>query len=317
MQSLLKYSINYMSRNHNFFEMKQIISLWVIFLFLVSILSSCGEKSKAGVNENSVAISNSLSETNGVSSEVNNKLDSIVNVFNDRFKTLEARVAGSQHKISSLEKQEAEAKWNNKWIYFIGGLAVVELIVAMAISIWVLRMRRLNAFEKEIASLKNTVKKLNGVSVKESARFSLSDRQQRFDELDRRLKKLEKERLPNVEVSKSNDFPKSEVKKTAIPEYGYFGTAASGGYFSELMNLKNEDARFTAKITGSEASFTPIMKLDDIKSLDWVERAVEFEGGVLLKNAVGMEVKEDGRAEHISGTDKWKITKKVKIRLNK
>ncbi len=305
-----------MSRNLNFFEMKQIINLWVVFLFLVSILSSCGEKSKAEVNENSDAISNSLSETNGVSSEVNNKLDSIENVFNDRFKTLEARIDGSQHRISSLEKQEAEAKWNKKWIYFIGGLAVVELIVAMAIFIWVLRMRRLNAFEKEIASLKNAVKNFNRVSVKEPARFSLSDRQ-RFDELDRRLKKLEKERLPNVEVAKSNDSPKSEVKKPASPEYGYFGTAASGGYFSELMNLKNEDARFTAKITGSEASFTPIMNLDDIKSLDWVERAVEFEGGVLLKNAVGMEVKEDGRAEHISGTDKWEITKKVKIRLNK
>ncbi len=41
-----------MSRNHNFFEMKQIINLWVVFLFLVSIISRSGEKSKEVVNGN-------------------------------------------------------------------------------------------------------------------------------------------------------------------------------------------------------------------------------------------------------------------------
>ena len=141
----------------------------------------------------------------------------------------------------------------------------------------------------------------------------ISDLSRKIQHLENELLKIQKTTLVHGTPTPSTITP--PIKPTRI---GYFGTAISGengtGYFKKVLESKDSDARFSAQIIDGSANFEPIASLSSIKSSDYMDLAVEFEG-VSKNEATDMSVHYKGLAQQIG--DKWIIVKKAVITLKK
>lgn len=98
----------------------------------------------------------------------------------------------------------------------------------------------------------------------------------------------------------------------------YFGFAVRGeagnGYFKKILETLDNEARFSATVSGQTAEFEPIGSLELIKSYDYMDLAIEF-NGVSKLEATSMTLIKPGVAKLHDG--KWIITKKAMITLRK
>lgn len=141
--------------------------------------------------------------------------------------------------------------------------------------------------------------------------------QQRVDELEERLRKLEI--IPrNSTVWNQNsgvDTP-SQTNTEAIQRYGYFGMVKAGNglaIFNDYPKSRNEDAFFEVTfIDENHCEFVPF-DLDKIRSVDAITSAVDYNGSMAY--AKDMRVLKKGAAVFDSERNFWKITKKAIIEL--
>ena len=140
------------------------------------------------------------------------------------------------------------------------------------------------------------------------------DLSRRIQYLENELSKIKRTIPVHVTPTSSTSYT-PPIKPTKI---SYFGTAISGengtGYFKKVFESKDSDARFLAEITDGSAEFEPIVSLSTIKSSDYMDLAVKFEG-VSKNEAMNMSVHHKGLAQQIG--DKWIIKEKAVIMLTK
>ena len=114
--------------------------------------------------------------------------------------------------------------------------------------------------------------------------------------------------------------PVSEVPVTKIQsvKIGYFGTVISGeggtGYFKKMLEYKDGDARFLVKSSETTTEFEPIATLPMIKSSDYMELAIEF-NGCSKSEAMNMTLDRPGIVEQLG--DKWIVKQKALVTLTK
>lgn len=115
-------------------------------------------------------------------------------------------------------------------------------------------------------------------------------------------------------------IPASEAPTTKIQSVktGYFGTVISGeggtGYFKKMLEYKDGDARFLVKSSETTTEFEPIATLPMIKSSDYMELAVEF-NGCSKSEAMNMTLDRPGIVEQLG--DKWIVKQKALVTLTK
>ena len=141
--------------------------------------------------------------------------------------------------------------------------------------------------------------------------------QQRFDEFEERLRKLE--RIPrNSTIRNQNGSVETspQTNAEAIQRYGYFGMVKAGNglaIFNDYPKSRNEDAFFEVTYIDEEhCEFAPF-NLDKIRSVDAITSAVDYKGSMAY--AKDMRVLKKGTAVFDSERNFWKITNKAIIDL--
>ena len=307
--------------------MKQII-ISLLTLALADIcLCSCG---------NDVAANTSLEEMHKKSS-ITQSDEKHKKAITDSINNLREKIMDLTEKYEKVYQELSEVKMDNKkindekatnkWYILIGGgIGLLGLIVSIfAFGKTGKCNNRLSRHREEIESLRQLLnerrfepnvtgtKRTNYSASSSIPNNEISDLSRKIQHLENELLKIQKTTLVHGTPTPSTITP--PIKPTRI---GYFGTAISGengtGYFKKVLESKDSDARFSAQIIDRSANFEPIASLSSIKSSDYMDLAVEFEG-VSKNEATDMSVHYKGLAQQIG--DKWIIVKKAVITLKK
>lgn len=141
--------------------------------------------------------------------------------------------------------------------------------------------------------------------------------QQRVDELEERMHKLEKTpRSSTIRNQKGDEDIPSQSNDETIQRYGYFGMVKAGNglaIFNDYPKSRNEDAYFEVTYIDEEhCEFAPF-DLNKIRSVDAITSAVDYKGSMVY--AKDMRVLKKGTAVFDSERNFWKITKRAIIEL--
>lgn len=140
---------------------------------------------------------------------------------------------------------------------------------------------------------------------------------QRVDELEERLRKLEKTpRNSSMRNLDSGVDTPLQTNDNAFQRYGYFGMVKAGNglaMFNDYPKSRNEDAFFKVTyIDEDHCEFAPF-DLERIRSVDAITNAVDYKGSMAY--AKDMRVLKNGSAVFDSERNFWKITKRAIIEL--
>jgi len=254
------------------------------------------------------AMSDSINELKERAEALEDKLYN-VSIINDE----------QDSKIKSLE----EEKGKNSLAMLIGcGLGVLGIVISTAAIRKTSKYKaRLDRHRQDIDNMKSQLSENSnnqcGHGIKASREYSsLSTR---LDSLEKELAMLKGCAKVDYKDSYMPEINKhTEMKNKQEVRLGYFGTVVScgseKGYFKKLLETEDNEARFSAKIHEEKAEFRPIASLPAIKSSDYMDLAIEFDG-VSRSEAMSMKIIRDGVAKK-DGT-KWFIEQKALITLKK
>lgn len=207
------------------------------------------------------------------------------------------------------------------WVIISLALGVLSIIICVVI--WQICSHRFKDYDfllKE--SEQETDKKLMNANrqVLNSEKMtgeSLIRLQQRVDELEERLRKLE--RIPHNSTIRNQNGgvdTSSQTNAETIQRYGYFGMVKAGNglaIFNDYPKSRNEDAFFEVTYIDEEhCEFVPF-DLDKIRSVDAITSAVDYKGSMAY--AKDMRVLKKGAAVFDRERNFWKITKRAIIEL--
>lgn len=314
-------------------KFKNIAVIMSVTLFLGIGLSGC-ENSDAAVSSNQKTGNEHSQLTDNKKQESVQEVRDSINEISGRIEKLSTQLGEISKKVDDTASDVMklkEDKSNNKWSILIGwGLGLISLILAIAAIITASKYKaRLNRHRDEIEKLKVRLSDLKSSSNTHSGNrranytglSSVSSAE--LTELSRRILSVECELSkmsmlpPPAQVDSKLHNPVSEPISQVNTQNGYFGTATIGeggqGYFKKLMDYKDEDARFSVKITNDEAEYEPCVSVQNLVSFDY-DDAVEFQG-VSKRDAANMTVIRTGSAERRG--DRWYIKQKVMISLRK
>lgn len=254
-----------------------------------------------------------------------------INNLKDKFKDLESQFNKITQKFDDIEtdiKLFKQDKSNNTFGTLIGcGLGIISLIIAIVamIKIWKFKLR-LDRHREEIEVLKSKLNeykhidnnsKSNYSTFKFASNLEYSSLQRKIQSLEYEISKMKDTILSSQVISPVN-IPKAHITKPQPMKVGYFGTVVSGeggtGYFKKMLDYKDGDARFLVKFLETTIEFEPIATLPMIKSSDYMELAVEF-NGCPKSEATNITLIHPGIVEQ--NGDKWIIKKKASVLLNK
>lgn len=240
-----------------------------------------------------------------------------VNNLQEKVKTLESQLVDVSQKINNVEtdiKSFANDKSCNTWGFLIGyGLGVISFIMAVVAMIKVRKYKqRLDRHREDIDTLKS-----------KCGEYRHQDSNSDYSTLARKFQSLEEELFRMKSMASADPVikpPVSEVPVTKIQsvKIGYFGTVISGeggtGYFKKMLEYKDGDARFLVKSSETTTEFEPIATLPMIKSSDYMELAIEF-NGCSKSEAMNMTLDRPGIVEQLG--DKWIVKQKALVTLTK
>jgi len=212
--------------------------------------------------------------------------------------------------IEGFEKKLQDRNSKNVWAILIAcGFGLINMIIAIA------ALKKLSKYRTRMDHHRSNIEQLE--SQLNEIRSSINSK---ISELSRKVHSLESRpasKEPSNPSPKHTERPPLPVQ--TISKTGYFGATISGengkGYFKKLLPIKNEEARFSAEIISeTKAKFKPIVTLSNIKSHDYMNLAIDFQG-VSTFEAKDMDIRQPGIAE--KNGEKWIITEKVLIELKK
>lgn len=243
----------------------------------------------------------------------------------DTTKQVEPKIEDLLNKLNNISKEteslKADKKQNEWCIHIAWGISFFSLIIAILSIVKVYKFHnRLDRHRNTIKQLREEVSDLNFKPQQQVRSTSNSVSRSEFSTLASKVANIEnivKNNVTNAnnrDINKGANVHKNEPKE--ISKIGYFGPAVSGeggtGYFKKLLD-SIEDARVKASIIGNSATYEPTIPLNTIKSSDWIDLAVDFEG-VSKNEATSMAIKHKGYAEKKG--DKWIIINKAVVTLN-
>ena len=254
-----------------------------------------------------------------------------VNNLQEKVKTLESQLVEVSQKVNNVEtdiKLFANDKSSNTWGFLIGyGLGVISFIMAIVAMMKVGKYKqRLDRHREDIDTLKSKCSEYRHSDNTPRANYSSyrTTSNSDYSALERRIQSLEEElyRMKSMTSTASviKPIPASEAPTTKIQSVktGYFGPVISGeggtGYFKKMLEYKDGDARFLVKSSETTTEFEPIATLPMIKSSDYMELAVEF-NGCSKSEAMNMTLDRPGIVEQLG--DKWIVKQKALVTLTK
>lgn len=207
------------------------------------------------------------------------------------------------------------------WVIISLALGVLSIIICVVI--WQICSHRFKDYDFLLKESEHeTDKKLMNANrqVLNSEKVtgeSLIRLQQRVDELEERLRKLE--RIPHNSTIRNQNGgvdTSSQTNAETIQRYGYFGMVKAGNglaIFNDYPKSRNEDAFFEVTYIDEEhCEFVPF-DLDKIRSVDAITSAVDYKGSMAY--AKDMRVLKKGTAVFDRERNFWKITKRAIIEL--
>ena len=270
-------------------------------------------------------------EDNIEQSETSGSVTGSVNNLQEKVKTLESQLVDVSQKINNVEtdiKSFANDKSCNTWGFLIGyGLGVISFIMAVVAMIKVSKYKqRLDRHREDIDTLKSKCGEYRHQDNTSRSNYSsyriISNSD--YSTLARKIQSLEEELFRMKSMASADPViklvPASEVPVTKIQsvKIGYFGTVISGeggtGYFKKMLEYKDGDARFLVKSSETTTEFEPIATLPMIKSSDYMELAIEF-NGCSKSEAMNMTLDRPGIVEQLG--DKWIVKQKALVTLTK
>lgn len=312
-------------------KLYQIIQAFILTFFVSFCISSCNNDSLA---------TNQEDKSNDYQTEYSDDDD------DDDINDYE-EISALSHSIQEIKKdlkdlEESTEKLSetksNLWEIF---LAWVFSALSLAVAIFALvktfqYKKQIDSQKQKIESLsKNEQKNLsNSITPHNGRTPTISQTYRSSNDIDKLKGDLSKvsERVNSLERKIANSMttqqsqgpiitPTPVVEPTAPkkPEkIQYFGFVVRGeagnGYFKKILETQDNEARFSATVSGQTAEFEPIGSLELIKSYDYMDLAIEF-NGVSKLEATSMTLIKPGVAKLHDG--KWIITKKAMITLRK
>lgn len=249
----------------------------------------------------------------------NENVDSLqrcVKAVTEKASNADSSVTSLKQDVKKLEKKS----WL-EWILWISmGLALLNLfLLFMYIAELSRELKDVHNYVNEnIGAIGAKQRQLdasateNGKNVKGQSQ-RIYDLEQKVNRLTSRLIDLER----GASAASSGFAPPPQRPEEPAVVNRYFGAPISGGavgkdYFKKFE--AREYSYFSATVSGSVAELQPIATLDNFKSLDSLELAVEFQGAS-IKEAERMELLKPGLAR--LQDNRWLIEQKAVVTLSK
>lgn len=313
MQFQRKYITNYNNRK-NYMKRKQIIILLIASALVCIYSCSCNSNIPAedarDSSKNKTNVEHKESVTDSTSILRNNLKD-----LSEKIENVSSELSKVKENIEDINKNANDNRARSAWVVLICVLVGLLCILSLLFSLFKRLNGRADHHRAEIDSLKSKIEEYgsaqnNGTGMKRPNNTnSLSEKVQC---LENEISKIRKE-ISMLVIPTTSSSSNSPAK---ITTKGYFGAAVKGengsGYFKKVLESKDSDARFSAEIIDGSAKFEPIVPLSSVKSSDYFDLAVEFEG-VSKAEAKDMSVHNKGLAKQRG--DKWIIEKKAVITL--
>lgn len=308
MQFQRKYITNYNNRK-NYMKRKQIIIL-LIASALVSIYScSCNSNISSEDARDSSKNKTNVEHKESVTDSTSIFRKNVKELY-DKIENVSCELSKVRENIEGINKNTNDNRARTTW-----GVLICVFVGLPCISLFFFTKARFKKCNDRVDRRREEIESLK----KRLDEHISTKRPNNTNSLSTKVQNLEKE---ISEIRK--DISKLVISTTSsscnspanITTKGYFGAAVKGenrsGYFKKVLESQDNDARFSAEIIDGSAKFEPIVPLSSVKSSDYFDLAVEFEG-VSKAEAKDMSVHNKGLAKQRG--DKWIIEKKAVITL--
>ncbi len=304
-------------------KLRNFIQSFLIVLLSISFLS-CDEK-KTVNNTNQQESGSVTPDNNNITQDNNDSIKKVEQKIDSLSTQLLELSSKSENVASVLKGVEAKIKkleTRNMLSTLIAcGISFVSIVVAIIAISKVYKSKKklslqINDLNSRCSQLDSNLQQRFISTENFALKNELRSLSRRVTEIDNKVRSTTYD--VNNRDANRNINHRVEAPVTAYTRTGYFGAAIRGdggrGYFRRLLESRSDEARFEAEIQDSWATFKPIVSLNAVKSSEFMELALEFDGRISMNEATSMSVRQKGRAQKVG--DEWVIIDKAKITLS-